>query len=427
MPKDQKKRYRNPDAVLDIWERPSFGQWIGLSIQHLFSMFGSTVLVPILVGLNPGIALFSSGVGTLMYILITKGKIPAYMGSSFSFIVVMQSLMKAAGYPSIAQGTLAVGVVYLIVSIIVGLIGSDWIDKALPPIVVGPIIMVIGLSLASTAASDATLVNGKYSLTSFGIAIATLLITIFFNMFLKGFLGLIPILLGIVCGYIIAVFAGVVDFGPVLRAAWFQMPAFQIPGVTYQLTWHLDAILSMAPIAFVTMTEHMGHIMVLNKLTHRNFFKDPGLNHTLAGDGTASIIASLVGGPPITSYGENIGVLAITRVHSVYMLGSAAFFAVVFSFIGKLSALIESIPSPVIGGVSFLLFGVIASSGMRVLVDNHVDFNEKRNLMIAATILVIGIGNASLKIFGLTFSGLSVVTVLGIAMNLILPRHALNE
>lgn len=427
MPKDQKKRYRNPDAVLDIWERPSFGQWIGLSIQHLFSMFGSTVLVPILVGLNPGIALFSSGVGTLMYILITKGKIPAYMGSSFSFIVVMQSLMKAAGYPSIAQGTLAVGVVYLIVSIIVGLIGSDWIDKALPPIVVGPIIMVIGLSLASTAASDATLVNGKYSLTSFGIAIATLLITIFFNMFLKGFLGLIPILLGIVCGYIIAVFAGVVDFGPVLRAAWFQMPAFQIPGVTYQLTWHLDAILSMAPIAFVTMTEHTGHIMVLNKLTHRNFFKDPGLNHTLAGDGTASIIASLVGGPPITSYGENIGVLAITRVHSVYMLGGAAFFAVVFSFIGKLSALIESIPSPVIGGVSFLLFGVIASSGMRVLVDNHVDFNEKRNLMIAATILVIGIGNASLKIFGLTFSGLSVVTVLGIAMNLILPRHALNE
>lgn len=427
MPKDQKKRYRNPDAVLDIWERPSFGQWIGLSIQHLFSMFGSTVLVPILVGLNPGIALFSSGVGTLMYILITKGKIPAYMGSSFSFIVVMQSLMKAAGYPSIAQGTLAVGVVYLIVSIIVGLIGSDWIDKALPPIVVGPIIMVIGLSLASTAASDATLVNGKYSLTSFGIAIATLLITIFFNMFLKGFLDLIPILLGIVCGYIIAVFAGVVDFGPVLRAAWFQMPAFQIPGVTYQLTWHLDAILSMAPIAFVTMTEHMGHIMVLNKLTHRNFFKDPGLNHTLAGDGTASIIASLVGGPPITSYGENIGVLAITRVHSVYMLGGAAFFAVVFSFIGKLSALIESIPSPVIGGVSFLLFGVIASSGMRVLVDNHVDFNEKRNLMIAATILVIGIGNASLKIFGLTFSGLSVVTVLGIAMNLILPRHALNE
>ncbi|KRM78046.1 uracil-xanthine permease family protein [Secundilactobacillus collinoides] len=427
MPKDQEKRYRNPDAVLDIWERPSFGQWIGLSIQHLFSMFGSTVLVPILVGLNPGIALFSSGVGTLMYILITKGKIPAYMGSSFSFIVVMQSLMKAAGYPSIAQGTLAVGVVYLIVSIIVGLIGSDWIDKALPPIVVGPIIMVIGLSLASTAASDATLVNGKYSLTSFGIAIATLLITIFFNMFLKGFLGLIPILLGIVCGYIIAVFAGVVDFGPVLRAAWFQMPAFQIPGVTYQLTWHLDAILSMAPIAFVTMTEHMGHIMVLNKLTHRNFFKDPGLNHTLAGDGTASIIASLVGGPPITSYGENIGVLAITRVHSVYMLGGAAFFAVVFSFIGKLSALIESIPSPVIGGVSFLLFGVIASSGMRVLVDNHVDFNEKRNLMIAATILVIGIGNASLKIFGLTFSGLSVVTVLGIAMNLILPRHALNE
>ncbi|MTV81857.1 uracil-xanthine permease family protein [Secundilactobacillus folii] len=420
-------RYRNPDAVLDIWERPSFMQWVGLSIQHLFSMFGSTVLVPILVGLNPGIALFSSGVGTLMYILITKGKIPAYMGSSFSFIVVMQSLMKQAGYPSIAQGTLAVGVVYLIVSVLVSLIGSDWIDKALPPIVVGPIIMVIGLSLAGSAATNATMVSGHYSLVSFAIAMATLLITVFFNMFLKGFLGLIPILLGIVCGYIFAVLAGVVDFGPVMSAPWFKLPAFEIPILSYPLTWHIDAILSMAPIAFVTMTEHMGHIMVLNKLTHRNFFKDPGLNHTLAGDGTASIIASLVGGPPITSYGENIGVLAITRVHSVYMLGGAALFAVLFSFIGKLSALIESIPSPVIGGISFLLFGVIASSGLRVLVDNHIDFNEKRNLIISATILVIGIGNATLQIGGLTFSGLSIVTVLGIVLNLILPKHAVNE
>ncbi|WP_282803680.1 uracil-xanthine permease family protein [Secundilactobacillus kimchicus] len=420
-------RYRNPDAVLDIWEKPKFGQWVGLSIQHLFSMFGSTVLVPILVGLNPGIALFSSGVGTLMYILITKGKIPAYMGSSFSFIVVMQSLMKAGGYPAIAQGTLAVGLVYLLVSLLVAFIGSDWIDKALPPIVVGPIIMVIGLSLAGSAATNATIVNHHYSLLSFGIAIATLLITIIFNMFLRGFLGLIPILLGIVFGYLIAVLAGVVDLAPVAAAPWFKVPAFQIPGVTYPIGLHLDAILSMAPIAFVTMTEHMGHIMVLNKLTHRNFFKDPGLTHTLAGDGTASMIASFVGGPPITSYGENIGVLAITRVHSVYMLGGAGLFAIIFSFVGKLSALIESIPSPVIGGVSFLLFGVIASSGMLVLVDNHVDFNEKRNLMIAATILVIGIGNASLQIWGLTFSGLSVVTVLGIAMNLLLPKHASNE
>lgn len=427
MAKQLTDRYRNPDAVLDIWERPSFGQWVGLSIQHLFSMFGSTVLVPILVGLNPGIALFSSGVGTLMYILITRGKIPAYMGSSFSFIVVMQSLMKQAGYPSIAQGTLAVGVVYLIVSVLVSLIGSDWIDKALPPIVVGPIIMVIGLSLAGSAATNATMVNNHYSLTSFGIAMVTLLLTVVFNMFLKGFLGLIPILLGIVSGYIVAVLAGVVDFAPVIAAPWFKMPAFQIPGVTYQLTWHLDAILSMAPIAFVTMTEHMGHIMVLNKLTHRNFFKDPGLNHTLAGDGTASIIASFVGGPPITSYGENIGVLAITRVHSVYMLAGAGLFAVLFSFVGKLSALIESIPSPVIGGISFLLFGVIASSGLRVLVDNHVDFNEKRNLIISATILVIGIGNATLQFAGLTFSGLSIVTVLGILLNLILPKHAINE
>ncbi len=414
-------------VVLDVDERPEFGQWVGLSLQHMFSMFGSTVLVPILVGLNPGIALFSSGVGTLMYLLITRHKIPAYMGSSFSFIVPMMTLMKSTGYPGIAQGTIAVGCVYLLVSLIVTMIGSDWIDRVLPPIVVGPIVMVIGLSLASTAAKDATMNGTHYDLRYFAVAMLTLLVTIAFNMFCKGFLGLIPILLGIVCGYVIACLFGIVDLAPVAAARWFSLPDFQVPFVTYQPHFYWGAILSMAPIAFVTMTEHMGHIMVLNELTERNYFKDPGLNHTLAGDGTASIIAGFVGGPPVTSYGENIGVLAITRVHSVYVLVGAALFAVFFSFVGKLSALIESIPGPVIGGISFLLFGVIASSGLRVMIEDQIDFNKKRNLMISSVILVIGIGNAYLKLGQYQFSGLAVAAVLGIVLNLILPDEAVSE
>ena len=414
-------------VVLDVDERPEFGQWVGLSLQHMFSMFGSTVLVPILVGLNPVIALFSSGVGTLMYLLITRHKIPAYMGSSFSFIVPMMALMKSTGYPGIAQGTIAVGCVYLLVSLIVTMIGSDWIDRVLPPIVVGPIVMVIGLSLASTAAKDATLNGTHYDLRYFAVAMLTLLVTIAFNMFCKGFLGLIPILLGIVCGYVIACLFGIVDLAPVAAAHWFSLPDFQVPFVTYQPHFYWGAILSMAPIAFVTMTEHMGHIMVLNELTERNYFKDPGLNHTLAGDGTASIIAGFVGGPPVTSYGENIGVLAITRVHSVYVLAGAALFAVFFSFVGKLSALIESIPGPVIGGISFLLFGVIASSGLRVMIEDQIDFNKKRNLMISSVILVIGIGNAYLKLGQYQFSGLAVAAVLGIVLNLILPDEAASE
>lgn len=417
------------DVVLDVDEKPRPGQWVGLSLQHMFSMFGSTVLVPILVGLNPGIALFSSGVGTLIYLLITKHKIPAYMGSSFSFVVPMMALMKSTGYPGIAQGTIAVGCVYLIIALIVSQIGSAWIDKVLPPIVVGPIVVVIGLSLAGTAAKDATInsVTGHYDLKFFAVAMLTMILTIAFNMYFKGFLGLIPILLGIVFGYLIACLFGIVDFTPVMRAHWFSLPDFQVPFVTYHPQLYWGAILSMAPIAFVTMTEHLGHIMVLNELTERNYFKDPGLNHTLAGDGTASIIAGFVGGPPVTSYGENIGVLAITRVHSVYVIAGAALFAVFFSFIGKLSALIETIPSPVIGGISFLLFGVIASSGLRVMIENQIDFNAKRNLMISSVILVIGIGNAYLQLGKYQFSGLAVAAVLGIILNLVLPQKAFGE
>ena len=421
------KEFRNEDAVLDIKDRPQAFHWVGLSLQHLFTMFGATVLVPILVGIDPGIALVSSGLGTMVYLITTKGKIPAYLGSSFAFIAAMQMLMKSDGYPAIAQGAMTTGLVYLIVSLIIKKIGSDWLDKILPPIVVGPVVMVIGLGLAVNAANNAMYNNNVYDFKYIAVALITLGLTIFYNMFFKGFLGLIPILLGIVSGYLVALAFGIIDLTPIKEAAWFALPNFEVPFVQYEPKLYLNAITTMAPIAFVTMTEHIGHLMVLNKLTKRNFFQDPGLSKTLMGDGLAQIVAGFVGGPPVTSYGENIGVLAITRVHSVFVIGGAAVFAVALGFVGKLSALILSIPGPVISGISFVLFGVIAASGLKILIDNKINFDKKKNLLIASVILVIGIGGLVFKVGTFELSSMALATVLGIVLNLILPENARSE
>ncbi|MCA6775819.1 NCS2 family nucleobase:cation symporter [Enterococcus faecalis] len=421
------KEFRNEDAVLDIKDRPQAFHWVGLSLQHLFTMFGATVLVPILVGIDPGIALVSSGLGTMVYLITTKGKIPAYLGSSFAFIAAMQMLMKSDGYPAIAQGAMTTGLVYLIVSLIIKKIGSDWLDKILPPIVVGPVVMVIGLGLAANAANNAMYNNNVYDFKYIAVALITLGLTIFYNMFFKGFLGLIPILLGIVSGYLVALAFGIIDLTPIKEAAWFALPNFEVPFVQYEPKLYLNAITTMAPIAFVTMTEHIGHLMVLNKLTKRNFFQDPGLSKTLMGDGLAQIVAGFVGGPPVTSYGENIGVLAITRVHSVFVIGGAAVFAVALGFVGKLSALILSIPGPVISGISFVLFGVIAASSLKILIDNKINFDKKKNLLIASVILVIGIGGLVFKVGTFELSSMALATVLGIVLNLILPENARSE
>ena len=421
------KEFRNEDAVLDIKDRPQAFHWVGLSLQHLFTMFGATVLVPILVGIDPGIALVSSGLGTMVYLITTKGKIPAYLGSSFAFIAAMQMLIKSDGYPAIAQGAMTTGLVYLIVSLIIKKIGSDWLDKILPPIVVGPVVMVIGLGLAANAANNAMYNNNVYDFKYIAVALITLGLTIFYNMFFKGFLGLIPILLGIVSGYLVALAFGIIDLTPIKEAAWFALPNFEVPFVQYEPKLYLNAITTMAPIAFVTMTEHIGHLMVLNKLTKRNFFQDPGLSKTLMGDGLAQIVAGFVGGPPVTSYGENIGVLAITRVHSVFVIGGAAVFAVALGFVGKLSALILSIPGPVISGISFVLFGVIAASGLKILIDNKINFDKKKNLLIASVILVIGIGGLVFKVGTFELSSMALATVLGIVLNLILPENARSE
>ncbi|WP_278364132.1 uracil-xanthine permease family protein [Leuconostoc lactis] len=416
------------NAIYDVHDKPPFWTWFGLSLQHLFSMFGATVLVPLLVGLNPGVALFTSGVGTLLHMLITRGNIPAYMGSSFAFIIPMTSLMKTVGYPGVAQGIISVGLVYLVVAAIVTFIGTRWIDRLFPAELVGPIIVVIGLSLAGSAASSATMLNGKYDWKIFVVALITLLGTIAFNMFLKGFLGLLSVLLGIIFGYIVALVFGLVDLSPVAAAHWFQLPDFEtfIGKDGFQL--YPAAVLSMAPLALVTLSEHLGHLMVLSKVTGHDFFKDPGLKRTLAGDGTASIVAGLVGGPVVTSYGENIGVMQLSRVYSVWVIGGAAAFAVVFSFIGKLSALISTIPGAVTGGVGFVLYGVIAAAGLQVIVDNKIDYTQKRNLMIAAPILVIGIGNFHLQLGPqVDFSGVAIATLLGIILNLTLPKVAASE
>ncbi|GEN47260.1 solute carrier family 23 protein [Ligilactobacillus pobuzihii] len=419
--------FRNDEALLDIGDKPSFGHWLILSIQHLFTMFGATVLVPLLIGIDPSIALFASGVGTLVYIICTKAKIPAYLGSSFAYVVTMQGLMHQYGYSAVGQGAIVSGLVYVLVAWLISKFGSTWMDKVLPPVVVGPIIIVIGLSLATTAAEDAMLNNSHYDLRFFGVAMFTLLITIIFNMFLKGFPSMIPVLLGIICGYILALLVGIVDLTPVKEAKWLSLPAFSVMFVNYDFKFYPSAIIGMAPIAFVTMTEHMGHIMVLNKLTKRNFLKKPGLHKTLLGDGLSTIIAGFVGGPPTTSYGENIGVLAMSKVHSVWVIGGAAFFAVVFSFCGKVSALIQTIPSPVIGGISFLLFGMIASNGLRILIDSKVDYEKKRNLIVTSVILVIGIGGTYLQLGNFQLTSIALSTVLGIILNLILPKNALSE
>ncbi|WP_273730638.1 uracil-xanthine permease family protein [Leuconostoc mesenteroides] len=416
------------NAIYDLHDKPPFFTWLGLSLQHLFSMFGATVLVPLLVGLNPGVALFTSGVGTLLHLLITRGKVPAYMGSSFAFIIPMTSLLKTVGYPAVAQGIISVGLVYLVVAFIVTFTGTAWIEHIFPAEVVGPIIMVIGLSLAGSAASSATTMNGHYDIRVFTVALVTLLATIAFNMFLRGFLGLLPVLLGIIFGYIVALITGLVDLSPVAPAHWFQLPNFETFIGKDGFVFYPAAVLSMAPLALVTLSEHLGHLMVLSKITGTDFFENPGLKRTLTGDGTASVVAGLIGGPAVTSYGENIGVMQLSRVYSVWVIGGAAFFAVVFSFVGKLSALISTIPGAVTGGVGFMLYGVIAAAGLQVIVDNKVDYSKKRNLMIAAPIMVVGIGNFHLQLSTqVDFSGVAIATILGIVLNLVLPKVAASE
>ncbi|MEK3809014.1 solute carrier family 23 protein [Bacillus sp. FSL H8-0547] len=420
---------RKEALQLDIKEIPKPLTWITLSFQHLFAMFGATILVPFLVGLDPAVALISSGLGTLAFLLITKGQVPAYLGSSFAFIAPIIAAKAAEGPEGAMVGSFLAGVVYGLVALLIKIVGYKWIMKLLPPIVVGPVIIVIGLSLAGTAV-DMAMNNpeGEYNLTYFSVALVTLAITIVCSVAFKGFVSLIPVLIGITGGYLYALSIGLVDFSKVVGAGLFQKPDFIIPFVTYTPGFSYEIVLLMVPVAVVTLSEHIGHQLVLGKVVERDYLKEPGLHRSILGDGVATMIASLIGGPPNTTYGENIGVLAITRVYSVYIIAGAAVMAVVFGFIGKISALISSIPTPVMGGVSILLFGIIASSGLRMLTDNKIDFGNKRNLVISSVILVIGIGGAMIKVSEqFELHGMAFAAIIGIVLNLVLPGRKAAE
>jgi uracil permease len=411
---------------VDIEERLPLLQSLPLSLQHLFAMFGATVLVPFLVGLDTSVTLFTSGVGTLVYIFMTKGKIPAYLGSSFAFIAALSTLLGVkpgflAPPDRIAVamgGCVVVGLIYCVVALVIAKFGTGWIDRILPPVVIGSVVMVIGLGLARVAVVDMAMNGGtgQYHPEYFMVALASLAIACLAAVFFKGFLGVIPVLIGIIGGYVVALLAGQVDFSAVKAAKAVAVPPFVLP------TFSWTAIVMLAPISLVVITEHIGHLIVTNNVVGRDLVKDPGLHRSLAGDGVATAISGMLGGPPNTTYGENIGVMAITRVFSVWVIGLAAVLAITMSFLPPIGGLIRTIPVQVMGGICILLFGIIASAGIRMLVEAGIDFSQKRNLIIASVVLVIGIGGAKIHIGGVEFGEMSLATYVGILLNLVLPQ-----
>lgn len=395
-------------------ENLAMSRKIILGIQHMFAMFGATVLVPNLTGLSPSVALFTSAVGTMIFHLITKGQVPAYLGSSFAFIAPIIAAKESFGIPGAMLGCLTVGIIYIVMSGVIRMVGTDFIDKYLPPVVVGPVIMTIGLGLASTAKDMAT--------GHLPTAIFTLLVTIAVSVYARGLLKIIPILIGIIAGYIFAYFGGIVDLTQVYEAAWFALPDFSFLSLS-EMSANLPAILIVAPIAVVTMVEHLGDVLALSKTVDKDFIEDPGLHRTLLGDGVATAFAAFFGGPPNTTYGENIGVLAITKVYNPIVIELAALFVFAISFVQKVGAFIRSIPPSVMGGIVILLFGMIASIGLRTLIENEVDLSKNRNLVIVSTILVIGISDLPLSIpgLGVELKGMGLAAIVGILLNLILP------
>ncbi|KXU15900.1 MULTISPECIES: uracil-xanthine permease family protein [Streptococcus] len=421
------KQESTVDLLLDVDQRPSAGKGILLSFQHVFAMFGATILVPLILGMPVSVALFASGVGTLIYMISTGFKVPVYLGSSFAFITAMSLAMKEMGGDvSAAQtGVILTGLVYVLVAASVRFAGTKWIDKLLPPIIIGPMIIVIGLGLAGSAVTNAGLVadgNWKNAL----VAVVTFLIAAFINTKGKGFLRIIPFLFAIIGGYLFALTLGLVDFTPVLKANWFEIPGFYLPFSTggafkeYNLYFGPETI-AILPIAIVTISEHIGDHTVLGQICGRQFLKEPGLHRTLLGDGIATSVSAFLGGPANTTYGENTGVIGMTRIASVSVIRNAAFIAIALSFLGKFTALISTIPNAVLGGMSILLYGVIASNGLKVLIKERVDFAQMRNLIIASAMLVLGLGGAILKLGPVTLSGTALSAMTGIILNLILP------
>ncbi len=423
--------------LLDVNEKPTIGKWIILAIQHVFAMFGATILVPILVNSSAGtevltipVALATSGIGTLIYILCTKGRSPVYLGSSFAFIAPLAAAYLKGGISGAMTGIMVVGLIYVIFATLIHFIGKDWIHKLLPHVVIGPMIMIIGLGLAPNAISQIGLgTDTQIEWKGVIVALITFLTTAIVMVRGKGFLKIVPFLIGIVVGYIASICLGLVDFTPVAEAAFFSMPNFILPFVNY--TPNFSALLTIAPIALVTMAEHIGDHTALSSIIGKDLLKNPGLDRTLLGDGIATFVAGMLGGPANTTYGENTSVVGMTKVASVWVIGLAAIIAICLAFLGKFTAIISTIPNPVLGGVSLLLYGFISVNGLKVLIENHIDFGKPKNIVVASTMLVLGLGGAAISIvsgdLSVTISGMSLAAIVGILLNLLLPDEKENS
>ena len=400
-------------TIIQVEDKVPFRLLIPLSIQHMFAMFGASVLVPFLFGINPAVVLFMNGLGTLLFILVTKGKAPAYLGSSFAFLAPAGIVIANWGYEYALGGFVAVGFAGCILAFIIYKVGYKWIDIVLPPAAMGPVVALIGLELSGSAASNAGLLDEVIDPRNAIVFFVTLGFAVFGSVLFRGFLSVIPILIAVIAGYVAAAITGILDFSAVMTAPIFALPNFSAP------KFDLQAILIILPVILVITSEHIGHQVVTSKIVNRDLLKEPGLHRSLFGDNFSTMISGLIGSVPTTTYGENIGVMAITRVYSVRVIAGAAVLSIVCSFIGKFSTLISTIPGPVIGGISFLLYGMIGTSGLRILVDSRVDYGNSRNLALTSVIFVTGLSGIAVKFGNVQLTGMVLACVVGMILSLV--------
>ncbi|KMZ54163.1 uracil permease [Dorea sp. D27] len=399
--------------IIQVEDKVPFRLLVPLSIQHMFAMFGASVLVPFIFGINPAIVLFMNGVGTLLFIVITKGKAPAYLGSSFAFLAPAGIVISEMGYQYALGGFVVVGFFGCVLALIIYKFGSEWIDIVLPPAAMGPVVALIGLELAGSAAGNAGLLDEKIDSGNVIVFMVTLGVAVFGNIVFRRFLSVIPILIAVIAGYVAAVCCGMVDFGQVAAASLLEMPNFQTP------RFSMEAILIILPVLLVIASEHIGHQVVTSKIVGRDLLKDPGLHRSLLGDNLSTMLSGMIGSVPTTTYGENIGVMAVTKVYSVRVIAGAAVLSIICSFVGKLSMLIQTIPGPVIGGISFLLYGMIGASGIRILVDSQVDYGKSRNLTLTSVVFVTGLSGIAVKFGNIQLTGMVLACIVGMMLSLI--------
>ncbi len=410
--------------IIQVDEKVPVRLLVPLSIQHMFAMFGASVLVPFLFGINPAIVLFMNGVGTLLFIVLTKGKAPAYLGSSFAFLAPAGIVIAKMGYEYAQGGFVVVGLLGCLLAFIIYKFGSDWIDVVLPPAAMGPVVALIGLELAGSAASTAGLLDETVSPKNLIVFLVTLGFAVFGSVVFRGFLNVISILIAVIAGYVTACLCQMVSFSEVASASWFALPHFQLA------KFDINAIIIIMPVILVIASEHIGHQVVTSKIIGRDLIKDPGLHRSLLGDNLSTAISGLIGSVPTTTYGENIGVMAMTGVYSVRVIAGAAVLSIICSLVGKLSALIQTIPNPVIGGISFLLYGMIGTSGIRILVDNQVDFGKSKNLALTSVVFVTGLSGVAIRIGDVELKGMVLACIVGMLLSLIfhlLEKHNLTN